>query len=77
MRRPIIAKTVKLSNRLVVETAIASKKGKRPIVEQVEDWATIEKIAEENPDLPFVFIKAILVSKRKAEQGELEKYIFD
>ena len=36
----------------------------------------IGKIAEENPDLSYNFIKEILFSLDEAENGNLESYVF-
>ena len=43
---------------------------------QVEYWAKIGKIAEENPDLPFTFIKEILLGLEELKEEEKEEYAF-
>ena len=40
------------------------------------DQEKIEKIAKENPDLPYEFIKGILISQQEAESGQCEEYHF-
>lgn len=40
------------------------------------DPRKIDKIAEENPDLPREFIKNILISSREAHEGHLEKFSY-
>ena len=42
----------------------------RSIPKQIEHWIKIGRIAEENPDLPYEFIKDILMSM---EEAKLEK----
>ena len=44
--------------------------------EQIEYWSRIGKIAEENPDLPYAFIRQVLISKQEADEGELADYYF-
>ncbi len=41
---------------------------------QIEHWARIDRIAEENPDLTYEFIKNILTAQQEAQSGKLESY---
>lgn len=43
---------------------------------QLEYWATIGKAAEENPDLPFSFIKETLLAMAEMKENEKEEYTF-
>ena len=43
---------------------------------QIEYWANIGKIAEENPDLHFAFIKEILLGLEELKEGEKVEYVF-
>jgi len=43
---------------------------------QLEYWATIGKVAEENPDLPFSFIKETLLAIEEMKSAEKEEYSF-
>ncbi|CAG1023078.1 hypothetical protein DOJK_02085 [Patescibacteria group bacterium] len=45
--------------------------------EQINYWIKISKIAEENPDLSFEFIKTILEAKEQVLSGEVEPYLFN
>lgn len=49
----------------------------RSFDEQLQYWLKIGKIAEENPDLPFEFIKNVLLSKEEMLMGEIEPYTFN
>lgn len=69
--------TVKLSENIVSEARIISKAYNRSIAGQIEYWAKIGKIAEENPDLTYEFIKDILIAQQEAKAGKLETYQFD
>lgn len=43
---------------------------------QIEYWANIGKIAEENPDLPLGFVKDILIGMEEADSGDVTEYRF-
>ena len=72
-----MAKAVKLSENIVSDAKIMSKAFNRSVAGQIEYWVRIGKIAEENPDLTYEFIKNILISQQEAKEGRLEAYIFD
>jgi predicted negative regulator of RcsB-dependent stress response len=48
----------------------------RSISLQIEHWARIGKIAEENPDLPYAFIENILGAKAEVDNGEFSIFEF-
>ena len=72
-----MAKAVKLSESIVSDAKIISKAFNRSIAGQIEYWAKIGKIVEENPDLTYEFIKDLLISKEEAKADRLEPYNFD
>jgi hypothetical protein len=72
-----MATTVKLSDSIIAEAKIISKVLNRSVSGQIEYWAKIGKIAEENPDLTFDFIKDILVGLEEVRVGSTEPYKFD
>lgn len=43
---------------------------------QINHWAKIGKIAEENPDLSFEFIQSVLEAREEALMGQTEPYLF-
>ncbi len=67
---------VKISDELAQSAKINSTIFKRSLAGQIEFWANIGKITEENEDLPFSFIKDILVGKRQAKNPDLTPYEF-
>lgn len=71
-----MATAVKLSESIVSEAKIMSKALNRSIAGQIEHWARIGRIAEENPDLTYEFIKNILIAKEEARARKLEPYTF-
>ena len=69
--------SVKLSEAIVSEAKIISKALNRSVAGQIEHWAKIGKIAEENPDLTYQFIKDILIAQQEAQADKLTPYILD
>jgi hypothetical protein len=57
---------VRLSEEIIQKARIRSEAMERSISKQIEYWAKIGKIAEENPDLPYSFIKDILLGQQEA-----------
>ncbi len=43
---------------------------------QIEHWAKIGEIMEDNPDLPYEFVKQAIISQAEKEAGKLEDYDF-
>lgn len=73
----IMAKAVKLSEELVAEAKKHAAVNCRSVPGQIEFWAKVAMAAEANPDLPFHFIKGILISMEEINNGkELEEYKF-
>jgi hypothetical protein len=67
---------VKLSDDLIEEARRYASLNSRSVPKQIEYWSRIGKIAEDNPDIPYGFIKQILLSKQEMEDGELIDYVF-
>ena len=61
---------VKLSDHMVFDARIMAKVFNRSLAGQIEYWAKIGKIAEENPDLSYDFIKDLLIA---LEEGDNER----
>ncbi len=68
---------VKISDGLIAQARIKSKIFKRSIAGQIEYWAQIGKIVEENPDLPLPFIQDVLLGKEQIRAGLGTPYVFD
>ncbi len=67
---------VRISDKLIKAAKIQSKVENRSLTGQIEFWAKIGKIAEENPDLPYSFIKEILIGLEQLDSGIGEEYRF-
>ena len=72
-----MATAVKLSENIVSEAKIISKALNRSVAGQIEHWAKIGRIAEDNPDLTYELIKDILTAQQEVRAGKLEPYSFD
>jgi hypothetical protein len=68
--------TIKLSDELIKEARRFGEVYSRSIPKQIEYWSRIGKIAEENPDLTYTFIKDILMAQQEARDGETMPYKF-
>ena len=68
--------TIKLSDTLVTDAKKYGGIYSRSVPKQIEYWSRIGKIAEENPDLSYNFIKNILVAQKEAEENEVTPYQF-
>ena len=67
---------VRISNRLVEAAKIKSKIEKRTLKRQIEYWAELGKLVEENPDLSYIFLKEILLGLNELESGQGIEYKF-
>ena len=68
--------SVKLSDELISQARQYGDVYHRSIAKQIEYWSTIVKIAEENPDLPYNFIKDILLARQEASNGQVTPFEF-
>jgi len=71
-----MATAVRISDELIAEAQKMSKVEHRSVTGQIEHWAKIGKIAEENSDLPYERIKDILVGIAELENGQKTVYEF-
>ncbi|MBU4293461.1 MAG: ParD-like family protein [Actinobacteria bacterium] len=67
---------IKISKDIAEEAKLMAKITRRSMAGQVEYWAFIGKIAEENPDLSFLVIKDILLGRQQLKEGLGTPYIF-
>lgn len=71
-----MATTIKLSDELIAQARRYGKIYSRSAPKQIEYWSKIGRVAEENPDLPYEFIKDILVGKDEVKNGDITPYEF-
>ncbi len=67
---------IKISNKIADEAKLIAKVTRRSMAGQVEYWAFIGKIAEDNPDLSFSVIYDILLGRQQLKEGFGTPYIF-
>ena len=67
---------IKLSNEIINEASKYALIYTRSIPMQIEHWARIGKIAEENPDLPYTFIEDALMGKIEKDAGDVSVFEF-
>jgi DNA polymerase III psi subunit len=68
--------TVELSELLIDQAKPFAQAMNRSVVEQIEYWARLGKVAEENPDLPIPMLQDMLVSLDELKAGNLSVYQF-
>ncbi|MEZ8192047.1 hypothetical protein [Vibrio sp. 1F279] len=69
--------SVRIDQDLFDKAAIMAKALNRTTPKQIEHWAKIGKMMEDNPDLPYEFVKQAVIAKSEKEAGKLEAYSFD
>jgi len=69
-------KSIRLDKDLVDKATIIAKVLNRTPSKQIEHWAKIGKIMEDNPDLPYKFVNQAIAAKTEKEAGKLETYDF-
>lgn len=67
---------IKLSDFLVEEAKPYAQAMHRSIPKQIEYWARLGKLAEENPDLPIGMLQDMMVSIEEVKAGNLTEYQF-
>ena len=72
-----MAKSIKLSDKLVTDATIYAKSQHRTPPKQIEHWARIGKIAEENPDLTMGFVNDVLIGLAQAKEDDTSEYQFE
>jgi len=67
---------IRLSEEIMEAAATYAPINSRSVPKQIEHWAKIGKVAEENPDLPYAFIKGVLEARIEMEKGDVSPFIF-
>jgi len=68
--------SVRLDRELIEKATIIAKALSRTTPKQIEHWARIGEIMEDNRDLPYEFVKQAIIAKAEHEAGKLETYDF-
>lgn len=67
---------IRIRASLVDEATRYAKLNFRSVPKQLEYWITIGRCAEDNPDLPYEFIKESLLAKEEIANGETIPFVF-
>jgi len=70
-----MAVSVRLDDDLVSDAKIYADVSKRSIPKQIEHWAEIGRMVEDNPDLPYDFIHQARIAQAEVEAGKVKPYI--
>jgi len=67
---------IQLSNEMILEASKYASVYTRSLSMQIEHWARIGKIAEENPDLTYTFIEDVLIGNAELDNGNVTPFEF-
>ena len=67
---------INVSEQLIEEAKPFAQATHRSVSEQIEYWARLGKVAEENPDLPIHMMQDILASIEEVKAGNMNVYQF-
>lgn len=68
--------SIRLDQELIEQAAIIGKALNRTTPKQIEHWAKIGQMMEDNPDLPYEFVKQAIIAQAERDAGKLEAYDF-
>jgi len=71
-----MSKAIKISDKIALDAKIIAKITHRSMAGQIEHWANIGKIAEDNPDLSFSTIYDILLGREELKEDMGTPYVF-
>ncbi len=71
-----MSKVIKLSDYLVEDAKTNAQAKHRSVPKQIEYWARLGKVAEENPDLPVQMLQDMLLSIEEVKAGDLNSFKF-
>jgi hypothetical protein len=67
---------INVSEQLIEEAKPFAQAMHRSVAEQIEYWARLGRVAEENPDLPINILQDMLVSIEEVKAGNTNVYQF-
>lgn len=67
---------IRISTPLANKAKSRSRVMHRSVARQIEYWAEMGEILEDNPDLTFRFVQDILIGREETQNGELTSYEF-
>ena len=70
-----MATSVRLDDQFVSQAQIHAAASMRSVPKQIEHWAQIGRMLEDNPELTYEFVKDALLAKAEVDAGQVEKYV--
>ncbi|WP_071842486.1 ParD-like family protein [Dickeya fangzhongdai] len=70
-----MAISIRLDEDFVTEVKVYAEASSRSVPKQIEHWARIGRIAEDNPDLTYEFIMETLLARSEVENGKVSRYV--
>ncbi|WP_250655036.1 ParD-like family protein [Alkalimarinus coralli] len=70
-----MATSIRLSDDLMADAEVYASASNRTIPKQIEHWAKIGRVMEENPDLSYEFVSDVLVAEAEIKAGRVKKYV--
>lgn len=70
-----MAISIRLDEDFVSDAKVYADASSRSIPKQIEYWARIGRIAEDNPDLPFSFINETLLAQSEVKNNKVTRYV--
>ena len=67
---------IRLSEDMIQQAKICAEAMNRSVTKQIEYWAKIGKIAEENPELSYSFMRDILLGQQEVLNNHMAPYQF-
>ena len=68
--------SIRIDQTLFEKASIMAQAASRSVPKQIEHWAKIGEIMEDNPDLSYEFVKQAMIAKAEKDAGKLEPYEF-
>lgn len=68
--------SIRIDQTLFEKASIMAQATSRSVPKQIEHWAKIGEIMEDNPELSYEFVKQAMIAKAEKDAGKLEPYEF-
>lgn len=68
--------TIRISDNIIHDARIFGKIYNRSVPKQIEFWSKLGKIAEENPEMTYDEIRALLFALEEKKVGDVDEFKF-
>ncbi|OON39640.1 hypothetical protein BTJ39_13415 [Izhakiella australiensis] len=70
-----MAVSIRLDDDFVEDVRVHADAESRSVPKQIEHWAKIGRIVEDNPDLPYSFISETLLAQSEVSKNKVTRYV--